>query len=313
VTEHIAAVLYFAQVHVLYASLVGCAAWVLTALPNASPSLKYWTWVAATLNFIVPVGGLIDGFGAWNFAGATPLVLLNDLAVGISRSVTARTALFGIWGLGASVMVARLVLRTLTERDGALNASEQALDMDAWPSVQAYGVPVRFTEAHQCPSVGGLLCPHIVLPHGIDRLLTRRELDAILIHEVTHARRRDNLIWLAHEITLCLLWFHPLVWLARPRLALYRELSCDERVIQSGHGRDLLAALAKFSDPGREGFLQSSASSFIAQRLARLTAPQSPRLITTASGLLAGLFAVALLAGVAITIAHTACCIISRI
>ena len=57
----------------------------------------------------------------------------------------------------------------------------------------------------------GLLRPRIWLPVGIDRLLSRRELDAVLLHERTHARRRDNLIRLLHELALCLLWFHPLV------------------------------------------------------------------------------------------------------
>jgi hypothetical protein len=50
-------------------------------------------------------------------------------------------------------------------------------------------------------------------------------------------------------MALCALWFHPLVWITGSRLALYRELSCDESVIQSGHGRDLVSALAKLANP----------------------------------------------------------------
>jgi beta-lactamase regulating signal transducer with metallopeptidase domain len=313
VPEHVAPALYFAQVHLLCASLVCCAGWALTALPHGNASVKYWIWVAASLNFLVPLGGLIDGFGASNFAGATLLLLFNDLAVRLSRGPTASAALFAVWGLGASVMICRLILRTWVERDGAFRGTDQKPKIGPWRKVQAHGVPVTFTEAYHSPSVVGLLRAHIALPRGIDRLLTRRELNAVLIHEITHAKRRDNLLRLAHEVALCLLWFHPLVWLASTRLSLYRELSCDERVIHGGYGRDLVAALAKLADPEREFLLRSSASSFIGQRLARLTAHRSSRFTTLASGLLAGLFAAALLAGIAATIAHTACCILVRI
>jgi Zn-dependent protease with chaperone function len=100
-------------------------------------------------------------------------------------------------------------------------------------------------------------------PHEIDRLLTKSELDAVLLHELTHARRRDNLIRLIHEIGLCLLWFHPLVWITGSRLALYRELSCDESVIQRAQGKELISALAKLSNPKESFLLQATAGSIL--------------------------------------------------
>ena len=42
------------------------------------------------------------------------------------------------------------------------------------------------------------------------------------------------MIRLVHEAGVCAFWFHPLVWLTGSRLALYRELSCDESVLRSG-------------------------------------------------------------------------------
>jgi hypothetical protein len=56
------------------------------------------------------------------------------------------------------------------------------------------------------------------------------------------------------------------------RLALYRELSCDESVIRSAHGMRPHFRAGKTRHP-KEGFLrQATASSFLSHRLARLNA-----------------------------------------
>ena len=83
---------------------------------------------------------------------------------------------------------------------------------DVTSSFVAHGIPVSFDSRHPAPAVGGVIYPRIWLPIGIDRLLNRQELDAVLIHEMAHARRRDNLIRLLYEVSLCALWFHPLIW-----------------------------------------------------------------------------------------------------
>jgi beta-lactamase regulating signal transducer with metallopeptidase domain len=88
-----------------------------------------------------------------------------------------------------------------------------------------------------------------------------------------HARRRDNLIRVACELSLCAVWFHPIIWLAGAKMALYRELSCDETVIERGHGTDLVTALARLAIPERALSLQATASSHLGHRLAWLSGP----------------------------------------
>jgi beta-lactamase regulating signal transducer with metallopeptidase domain len=134
--------------------------------------------------------------------------------------------------------------------------------------------------------VDGILRSHISLPYGIDRLLSERELNSVLMHELTHARRHDNLIRLIYEAALCALWFHPLVWITGSRLALYRELSCDESVIQNGHGGDLVSALAKLANPEEALLLQATATSFMGHRLAQLTAARPLRMSVATNRLL---------------------------
>jgi TonB family protein len=54
----------------------------------------------------------------------------------------------------------------------------------------------------------------------------------ILQHERMHLRRGDALWSLMAELAFALLWFHPLAWLALPRLRLDQELACDEHVLR---------------------------------------------------------------------------------
>ncbi len=308
--EHITRALYYFEVHLLYASLVWFAACVLTAIPRVNATIKYWIWVATALNFIFPLGAVVDRFWGWHLSWATPLSIIGDVAGRITRSPSAGVFCV-VWLLGATLMFTRLCLRIRAERGDAQALASQNSREARW-SFYAQGVQVRIAASWQAPAVDGLLHPYISLPRGIDRVLNERELNAVLIHELTHARRRDNLIRLIHEVGLCGLWFHPLVWITGSRLALYRELSCDEFVIQSAHGGDLVSALAKLANPEGAFLLQARASSFLSRRLARLNAAPSQRVYRTTNLLVAVLFSAALLGGVLGTVAHTACCWVVR-
>jgi beta-lactamase regulating signal transducer with metallopeptidase domain len=284
---------------------VWLAAWALTSIRWGSPTAKYWIWVATSLNFILPLSTLLDGFGAAHISGMTTLNVARGVGNGILRSAQVGSVLWGVWLLGALLMLARLCLRIRADRRHA-RTTDSGDARDPLPSHLTQGVPVRFAASWQAPAVDGVLHPHISLPDGIDRLLSKPELDAVLLHEVTHAKRGDNLIRLVHEVGLCALWFHPLVWITGSRLALYRELSCDEPVIQRAHGGHLVSALAKLAEADGPLLLQSTASSFITHRLVRLTAAPPQRITFAFNALLAAAFGAVLLAGVVGTAAQTA-------
>ncbi|HEY2683169.1 MAG TPA: M56 family metallopeptidase [Steroidobacteraceae bacterium] len=302
--------IYYAEVHLVFCSVVWLAAWALTSLPGPSATTKHWIWAATALNFVLPVGAVVDALFASHISWATPLGVAGVLGVIISDNSALAASLAAVWLVGALAMLTRLWARILRER---LNNEPVAEALHPEPRFKADGIDVKFDEIGRGPAVTGLFRSRISLPLGIDRVLSERELKSVLLHELTHARRRDNLIRLLYEASLCALWFHPLVWLAGSRLALYRELSCDESVIREGHGEELVSALAKLARSDEASLLRATASSFLGLRLSRLTSapPSKPRFL--ANALLSACFAVALAAGILATIAHTACCFVAQV
>jgi bla regulator protein blaR1 len=309
VHEHIARAMYYLSVHLLFASIVAAMAWALTSILRASATTKYWIWVATACNFVLPSGALIDKFWAPHLTWARPLGAIGS-AVWDMKQGPAAVILTVVWVTGGFFMLGRFVWRIRSERCEA-RALAHLSDHGRTSNFVADGIPVVFGDRHPGPAVRGVLHPHILLPIGIDRLLNPREFHAVLIHELAHARRRDNLIRLLYEAALCALWFHPLMWLVGARIGLYRELSCDESVIRWAHGQALVSALAKLAVPKQAGVLQATASSHLSHRLACLTAPPQ-NTYGAASVLLTSLFSVVTAAGIFQTIAHTACCFVIK-
>jgi bla regulator protein blaR1 len=307
VHEHIARAMYYFSVHLLYASIVGCAAWVLTSVRSASATTKYWIWVVTVFNFVVPIGAGIDKLWAPHLTWAAPLGAIGDPVWDMTQGRTA-LVLAMTWLTGALTMLVRLISRLRRERREVQVPADRH---DVTAGFVADGIPVSFDSRQSAPAVGGFLYPRILLPSGIDRLLNQQELNAVLLHELAHAKRRDNLIRLVYEASLCVLWFHPLIWLAGARMALYRELSCDDSVIRRAYGQELVSALAKLAVPEEMMFLQATASSHLSHRLARLAGPAQPAR-RAASLLLTSVFVAVIAAGVFETIAHTACCFVIK-
>jgi bla regulator protein blaR1 len=85
------------------------------------------------------------------------------------------------------------------------------------------------------PGIFGIFRPVLLWPATISEHLQDSHLSAILAHEVSHVRRRDNLAAALHMVVEALFWFHPIVWWLGARLMQERELACDEAVLQLGN------------------------------------------------------------------------------
>lgn len=108
---------------------------------------------------------------------------------------------------------------------------------------------VELTTNHliSSPLLIGFFHPCIVLP---TERLTESEFQYTILHELTHYKRRDMFYkWLV-QLTLCVHWFNPLVYLMGREVERACELSCDEAVIRGldpqgrrAYGDTLLSAI----------------------------------------------------------------------
>ena len=98
------------------------------------------------------------------------------------------------------------------------------------------------------PLLIGFFYPCIILPSAD---IPEKDFQYIILHELTHYRRRDMFYkWLV-QFTVCLHWFNPLVHLMSREITKACEFSCDEAVLakmEGGnaqeYGQTLLDAMA---------------------------------------------------------------------
>ncbi|MDE6406605.1 MAG: hypothetical protein K2M20_13250 [Lachnospiraceae bacterium] len=98
------------------------------------------------------------------------------------------------------------------------------------------------------PMLVGCFHPCIILPEAD---VSDKEFPWIVMHELIHYRRRDIFYkWLV-QITVCLHWFNPFVYLMSREMGRACEFSCDEAVVSkvgydhaADYGKTLLDAMA---------------------------------------------------------------------
>ena len=228
--------------HVWQSTLIAAViAAFMTTLREHGAHVRYWLWWAASTKFLLPFS-LLTWLGGALGRGRAPLVDLGELPVTLSTIAEPMPAggnwtsvgavLLGIWIVGFTAVFGRWVARTIAAR-ALLHSTVPYVDALG----NAAGPAIRSSAALVEPALVGVFRPVLLLPSGIEDVLTRAQLDAVIAHELSHWRRRDNLTAAVHMIVEALLWFHPLVWWIGARLIEERERACDETVVREGHDR----------------------------------------------------------------------------
>jgi uncharacterized protein (TIGR03435 family) len=235
----------------LWQSTVFAAAVALVTLAfrKNRAEVRYWLWLTASLKFLVPFALLISlGVRLWDAFPATKISaptaapsafsttalqftqqFPENFASAASASHSTNWLPFAILAVWASGFLAIALMRFRGwRRINAAIRSSIPLNISAT-------VSVRSSAALLEPGVVGFLRPVLLLPEGIAKSLTPPQLEAVLTHEQSHVRRRDNLTSAIHMLVEAVFWFHPLVWWIGAKLVEERERACDETVLARGN------------------------------------------------------------------------------
>ncbi|MBO0720712.1 MAG: M56 family metallopeptidase, partial [Blastocatellia bacterium] len=254
--------------HIWQTTLIATIAWIAVLLFKRAPARpRYLVWLIAFLKFLLPSALLLLAVKSCGIELAKPStstsveiffqiaqpvsgfdqdsVRLGDTAAapeGLVRR-TGHSEIYCLltifWLLGAGVCLGRWWLlrrrfaRALKGGREVVGGPEALALQRAreWLSLKRRVSLVESPEVCQ-PGVWRTWRPVIVLPEGLAGKLSTEELEAVMMHELIHVTRLDNLLGNAQMLICCLFWFHPLVWLIDRRLLAERELVCDEYVIR---------------------------------------------------------------------------------
>jgi multidrug efflux pump subunit AcrA (membrane-fusion protein)/Zn-dependent protease with chaperone function len=234
--------------HLWQSTIFALAAALLTlAFRDSRAQVRYWLWLSASLKFLIPLALLMSlGNNFWDALAASriapefvaPVVSRTMVqiaqpfpAVSFSPAAPHTTnwlpiAIFAVWACGFGAIVLMRLRGWLRVR-AAVRAGTP-IDIGA-------SVEVRSSPGLLEPGVVGFLRSTLLLPQGILQTLTPPQLEAILAHELSHIRRRDNLTAALHMLVEAVFWFYPPIWWIGARLVNERERACDEAVLSLGN------------------------------------------------------------------------------
>lgn len=115
-------------------------------------------------------------------------------------------------------------------------------------------VSLRVSDEICIPTALGFFQPAVVLPAWALSELSGEELKVVLLHELAHLCRWDDWTNLAQKVLKAIFFFHPAVWWIESRLALEREMACDDLVLeQTGNPQAYAASLVSVAEKAFAG------------------------------------------------------------
>jgi uncharacterized protein (TIGR03435 family) len=248
--------------HLWQSTAFMCIAWLLAlALRKYPARVRFAVWMTASVKFLVPFA-LLTSLGAHlTKAAAQPQRrMFYTIIEQIGRPFATENAptpvatlpahsahasswlivlLAGVWLVGCFVMLSRWLVQWSRARRIVRDASPllecrevMALRRAESEADRRKPIPVLLASKAIEPGIFGIVRPVLLWPAGLSERLDDAQIQAIVVHELEHVRRRDNLTAAMQAVIEALFWFHPGVHWMGAKMTEDRELACDERVIE---------------------------------------------------------------------------------
>jgi bla regulator protein BlaR1 len=133
--------------------------------------------------------------------------------------------------------------------------------------------PVRFLLSYRitAPVVIGLVKPVILIPVSALMGLSPQQLDALILHELAHIRRRDTVINILLATVETILFYHPAVWWVSRQVRVERENCCDDHAVSAcGDVGLYVEALTSLENQKAYGLALAANGGSLKSRVARL-------------------------------------------
>ncbi|GAB2986141.1 hypothetical protein GCM10027049_26650 [Mucilaginibacter puniceus] len=137
--------------------------------------------------------------------------------------------IINLFKLGASWNKIRLIKKALTPN---LALQAQVNDISRKLGIRK-AVQLNFSTRVDVPCVIGYIKPILLLPVTITTQLNADEVEAILMHELSHIQSNDYLLNVIQQVITVLLFFNPFVILINRIISTERENRCDDLVVQT--------------------------------------------------------------------------------
>jgi beta-lactamase regulating signal transducer with metallopeptidase domain len=140
-----------------------------------------------------------------------------------------------VWLCGVGVIAFRCAAAAVQLRWMRKQSVPFAVEDSHLPAVRARRWHVRMSTTTEpvAPFTWGFFRPVVLLPKGSDRW-ERERMRAVLLHELAHVERGDNLFQILALAACALHWFNPLVWVCARRMRAEAEIASDDLVLCAG-------------------------------------------------------------------------------
>ena len=249
--------------HLWQTTLFGLLVLAVASMLGSAPArVRYTLWLMASVKFLLPPAAFAAAASAleleipWPFGGAgaetaTGVFVKELTGPATSLAAAAETTgvpghselyclLSGAWLAGACALFAlwwfrrRVFARLLREGREVWGGREYEALRRAEKRAGLEGAARLVLSPRRVePGVWRTRRPVVLMPEFMADSLDDAEMEAVMLHELAHVLRRDNLTGNVQMALCCAFWFHPLVWFVRRRLLDEREHACDEKVLES--------------------------------------------------------------------------------